>query len=465
MGLLLTACGPGIPDGIWDQGIQLEASPQKEGDIEEGYRAMTHEAYVSCGIPMTFFELLGGGLGPVEGDDLLPNREGASADLPYMWNASTTDDGVELVTQNCLSCHAGRFDGDLVLGLGNVESDYTVDPSEGTGGITVPDFLGTEAERAELEKFLHRIQLIGPTILTKTVGTNPAEMMAVALVAHRDPETLAWSDELLQPLPDVTVVSDPPPWWRAGKKNALFYNGMARGDHRGTMMLASALCTDTVEEAMEIDSYFHHIQTYLESIPAPVYPFSIDANKAKEGKRVFTKSCAGCHGTYGETDDKDTYPNLLFSLDIIGTDPAVAIAGTELAPHMVEWYNRSFYGQITQMTPDDPYPGYMAPPLDGIWATAPFFHNGSVPNLEGVLNSSVRPTYWKRTTFDTTSFDEQTVGWPFETLGYGQAEADEEERRYIYDTTLYSHDNAGHTFGDGLSDAERGAVLEYLKTL
>ena len=89
----LSACEPGIPMGIWDEGVVLEEAPQKEGDVEEGYRALTHEAYISCGIPLTFFEMFGGGFGPVNGRR--PNREGANADC--MWNASTTDEGVELV--------------------------------------------------------------------------------------------------------------------------------------------------------------------------------------------------------------------------------------------------------------------------------------------------------------------------------------------------------------------------------
>ena len=188
----------------------------------------------------------------------------------------------------------------------------------------------------------------------------------------------------------------------------------------------------------------------------------------QSNKRVKKLGYVGWDGervNFGETDEQDTYPNLLFSLDVIGTDEAVAIAGTELAPHMVEWYNRSFYGEITQMVPDDPYPGYMAPPLDGIWATAPFFHNGSVPDIQGVLDSSVRPAYWKRISFDSMDFDQTTLGWPYEALSYGQADADEDERRFIYDTTLYSHGNAGHTFGDALTEAERRAVIEYLKTL
>ena len=39
------------------------------------------------------------------------------------------------------------------------------------------------------------------------------------------------------------------------------------------------------------------------------------------------------------------------------------------------------------------------------------------------------------------------------------------ERRKVYDTTRSGHGNGGHTYGDKLSDAERMAVIEYLKTL
>jgi len=39
------------------------------------------------------------------------------------------------------------------------------------------------------------------------------------------------------------------------------------------------------------------------------------------------------------------------------------------------------------------------------------------------------------------------------------------ERRKIYDTTQPGRSNAGHTFGDDLTDPERMAIIEYLKTL
>jgi hypothetical protein len=263
----------------------------------------------------------------------------------------------------------------------------------------------------------------------------------------------------------IVVPSDPPPWWRAAKKNALFYNGMARGDHRGTMMLATALCTDSVEEAAQIDAYFHHIQAFIRSVKPPKYPFAIDATLAATGEGVFSENCAGCHGTYSANEAEETYPNLLFPLDVIGTDPVVAEGGTVYAPQLVDWYNESFYGKITRMEPSDPFPGYMAPPLDGVWATGPFLHNGSVPTIEMVLDSSNRPTYWKRQDFNSSNFDEDAVGWPYVELAYGHASASDDERKFIYDTTFVAHTNVGHTFGDHLTTDERRAVLEYLKTL
>jgi hypothetical protein len=315
----------------------------------------------------------------------------------------------------------------------------------------------------------------------RTVGHNPAEQLAVTLMVHHDRNTLAWSDEPYSEFvvrdrdgniktTDNTVTSDPGPWWRVSKKNALFYNGMARGDHRGTMALATSVCVDDVETARKVDQLFVDIQAFILSIEAPIYDRDIDIELAQTGKAIFENDCAACHGNYATETERaagveDTYPNLLIPLDIIGTDPVVAEAGVVHSPELVEWYNDSFYGQITRMVPDDPFPGYMPPPLDGIWATAPFLHNGSVPTMELLLNSSARPAVWKRVSMDTAVFDEEALGWPFVTLDYTQAEASPEEQKYIYDTNYWSQSNAGHTFGDHLSANERRALIEYLKTL
>jgi len=320
--------------------------------------------------------------------------------------------------------------------------------------------------------------VLGPETIMRTVGMNPAETFAVILMVHHDRDTLAWSDEPLTPLvvrdhdgspiENPVVTSDPPPWWRVHKKNALFYNGMARGDHRGTMMLATSVCVDNLEQAARVDEWFKDIQAFVASVRAPAYPRAIDAALAADGKEIFAANCAPCHGTYADdatNDAQDTYPNLLIPLDVIGTDPVVANAGVVHAPELVEWYNGSFYGGITQMVPNDPFPGYMPPPLDGIWATAPYLHNGSVPTVALLLNSKARPAVWRRVDLDSRNLDEEALGWPHEVIDGRQADAPADQQKYIYDTGFWSQSNSGHTFGDHLTDAQRRAVIEYLKTL
>jgi hypothetical protein len=184
---------------------------------------------------------------------------------------------------------------------------------------------------------------------------------------------------------------------------------------------------------------------------------------------VFARNCAGCHGAYAQdralADEQDSYPNLLIPIDVIGTDPVIATVGTKSAANIFPIYNGTFYGQITQLEPGKPFPGYVAPPLDGIWATAPFLHNGSVPNVALLLDSTARPKYWKRVDYDSTHFDEETLGWPYVEVPYDQDHAPASEAKYIYDTTKWSQANGGHSFGDGLSQQERRSVIEYLKTL
>ena len=174
---------------------------------------------------------------------------------------------------------------------------------------------------------------------------------------------------------------------------------------------------------------------------------------------MFERTCSRCHGTYG---NDWTYPNLVIALEVIGTDPELARVAVEDAGRFIRWFEQSFFGEGTRV---EPAPGYIAPPLDGIWATAPYLHNGSVPTIDVLLSSSKRPKYWTRS-FDSTDYNEQVLGWSYTALKYGkEGAADWEERKQIYDSTLLGYSNQGHTFGDGLTDSERMAVLEYLKTL
>jgi hypothetical protein len=471
-------------EGPWNDGTHLDGEPQSEGYASLGRQYMLAGDFMTCGLPFKLWEntltrgFVSQALGAGSGTPTIDDRPGVNAELPYPITAFTTPDtGVHVLNANCLLCHGATFNGELVIGMGDTTLDFT---GVGAGSITISDeiydSLGfDEAEREETERVLQRFRALAEFSTMRTVGHNPADMSAAVLMAHRDPETLAWSDEPLVPteivdhdgevIEDPIVTARPPPLWRAHKKNALFYNGMARGDHRATMAFVSSVCVDTVDRAREVDEQFQHVQAYVKTLRPPPYPFAIDQGLARDGEDLFLLNCAGCHGTYGSRASHHWYPNLIFPLDVIGTDPVLAEAGVVHAPDFITRFNSTFYGSITRLVPDDPYPGYMAPPLDGIWAAAPYLHNGSVPTIELVLNSPSRPTYWKRVDYDDTRFDEEAMGWAYEVVPYPQAEAPDEERKHIYDTTYFSQSNAGHDFGDHLTAAQRRAIIEYLKTL
>ncbi len=177
---------------------------------------------------------------------------------------------------------------------------------------------------------------------------------------------------------------------------------------------------------------------------------------------VFRSNCKGCHGTYGE---EPRYPNRVVALGKVGTDPALARAAYGDADRFRAWFRESFYGELSQVAPAL---GYVSPPLDGVWATAPYLHNDSVPTLAALLNSPERPAYWRfqRTGEDQPVYDRAAIGWAYETLAQGKAAAmGWDERNRIYDTTGPGYGNGGHTFGDKLSSEDRLALIEYLKAL
>lgn len=445
----------GAPSDIPDGMIYIPADPQRGGDPDAGYHALLNNGYVSCGIPWTAYSQV---FGEAEPELQLPGRDAKNATLPYYQTSFTTPGGVELVSANCLQCHAGFINGELVVGLGDTTGDFT--SSIGGTAALAGALLSDPAEKAELQRFVDRLAAVEPYTQTKTIGSNPADNVAAVLFAHRDPKTFAWNDPPLLELPEVNPFPvDVPPWWWMKKKHAMFYVAAGRGDHARTMMATATLCTDTIAEARAIDAYFPDVRAYIETLEPPKYPFPIDATLAAAGESIFAATCAGCHGTYGADG---VYPNLLAPIDLIGTDPMLALGASQFSGSFLDWFNNSFYGEVAHLAPEM---GYMAPPLDGVWATAPYFHNGSVPTVAAVLDSTSRPMYWTRS-FESTDYDEAALGWQITVLDHGQAdEPMAAERKKIFDTTLAGHTNTGHTFGDALTPDDRLAVIEYLKTL
>jgi hypothetical protein len=126
-------------------------------------------------------------------------------------------------------------------------------------------------------------------------------------------------------------------------------------------------------------------------------------------------------------------------------------------PEYAEWYNKSWFAVSESPSSTRPQPGYVPPPLDGVWITAPYLHNGSVPTIENVLNSKSRPRYWKRN-FNKGEYNYEKLGWKYKILSRPGG-------KKTYNTDIPGYGNYGHRFGDHLTEAERKAVIEYLKTL
>ena len=94
---------------------------------------------------------------------------------------------------------------------------------------------------------------------------------------------------------------------------------------------------------------------------------------------------------------------------------------------------------------------YKARPLNGIWATAPYLHNGSVPNLWALL----QPVAQRPARFFVGSRE-------FDPVRVGQVS---EQGPSLLDTSLPGNSNRGHLAGTTLPEADKRALLEYLKTL
>ena len=95
--------------------------------------------------------------------------------------------------------------------------------------------------------------------------------------------------------------------------------------------------------------------------------------------------------------------------------------------------------------------------LHGIWATAPYLHNGSVPNLSELLT----PAKQRMPSFAVGSrvFDPEKVG-------YATNQPPLKNGTFVTDPkNANGNGNGGHEYGTDLTPDERRAIIEYLKTL
>jgi mono/diheme cytochrome c family protein len=372
---------------------------------------------------------------------LLPHPDDPARSLQYVVDANGR------WTMSCLACHQGQVGGRMIPGVPN--STYALE---------------TLTEEVRLVKIRQRKAFghmdMGSLLLPlgTTVGTTNAVIFGVALMRHRDAEL-----NIVQRPPRFDLVHhdmDAPAWWHYRRRKSLYADGFAAKGHR--MLMQFLLVKENGPERFhEWEQEFREIESWIAGLEPPRWPHAIDASLAVAGKAVFTAHCASCHGTYGPTG---SYPERLVAIDEIGTDRVrlESLTAKERSDLNASWFGR-FGADGRELEGRAAGEGYVAPPLDGVWATAPYFHNGSVPTLWHVLHPAERPAVWRRS---PTGYDEFRVGLEVEELdGLPEGRLLPSVRRQYFDTRKPGKSAAGHDFPDALSSDEKTAVLEYLKTL
>lgn len=244
----------------------------------------------------------------------------------------------------------------------------------------------------------------------------------------------------------------------------------------------------------------------LWNLQSPLWPEDIlppiDRALAAKGAPLYAAECASCHTILDRDDPQRHVTAQIISADRVGTDPlavnnladarvpsgilegAISPKGDHYGPDMlaltmlVDLTTRSLQAQpaaaaratvyaktnglestpkqgqlnpATESDPAAPLRSYKARPLNGIWAASPYLHNGSVPTLYALL----LPPEARPVTF--------TVGrWEYDPAQVGYVS---EGGPFVLDTRQEGSSNAGHAYGTTLSEADRLALLEYLKTL
>ena len=203
------------------------------------------------------------------------------------------------------------------------------------------------------------------------------------------------------------------------------------------------------------------IEEWMWQLPPPPFPApdTIDEAEAERGAVVFAEYCAGCHGMktpdgYDYNSNRYTALGQVVPLPEIGTDPGRWASYT---PEFSAAQNLLYAGTPYRFSHFRKTAGYANHPLDGIWARSPYLHNGSVPTLRDLLEpASERPEVWHR---GSDEFDVERVGYVSDAAA---------PHAFRYDTKVLGNGNEGHegeVYGTDLPDADKDALVEYMKTL
>ena len=488
---------------------------------------------------------------PLPGED--PNAtNGGSGKLPMGLTQLRNPDGswTGQVGVTCNICHGGA--------VGKPEDGADLGPIYGTNSLSDITVMFTDLAFIAPQQAV--LAVISQNKVRGTGNITNFQLFG----------TLTLFDSLISYLTVQTQPStgteDPPVWWNIGHRPMKFFDGGMPTDAKRIELsfhFPNVASPNNVEGKQWIKDHMQDGDSWMMSTRAPVWPAgklgTVNTQLAETGAILFHSkdlwgaglnnplprpeggngSCASCHGAYSpryvndpaylDTPLLEGIAAYITPIEIIGTDTRRLDGHSQV----VSYYARNNWfayndgpkndrgvpicgSQNDSAVRGDRELGYLAPPLYGVWATAPYFHNGSVPNLWEVLKPDERKPIWRRLSmqgdiggvrgFDyslETGYDAQRVGWNYEALACGTGSfpfidcnpsgggtlqdllglvwangglawnllnlpilSDRQiEDRKIYNTHYYSQDNGGHEFTSVLTDAERRAIIEYLKTL
>jgi mono/diheme cytochrome c family protein len=335
------------------------------------------------------------------------------------------------VRVDCLVCHAGEVAGQTVVGAGN--------------------------NRVDLELFIDDLKTLArsfgftppnpPALRTGARGVNDIIGMTMQLAIRQQPPP--------GPINTEVGFQDAPAWWTLADKTRIYADGSGPQTAHRTMMATQLAFGATQADLERLEPQYIALREYLLTLKAPVWPFAAPAGDAvARGRALFRERCTSCH-----RDDRcERAESTLVPRAAVGTD---AERSVKYGPNEVALIAASWFGQGQKYRSTG---SYSAPSLRGVWASAPYLHNGSVPTLEAVLDSSKRPRFFRVLGTRRSDYDELAVGLKVEVLSAAPTAPPRAERSAVYDTTKVGLGNQGHLFGDALTPLERQDLLAFLKT-
>jgi len=252
----------------------------------------------------------------------------------------------------------------------------------------------------------------------------------------------------------------------------------------------------TYPSSIRIDN-LGFIQRKFYKLTSPRWPEDIagvlNTPLMAKGEKLYRQHCIQCHGLVNSQDATRKLSAVVVPANEVGTDVRMVNNFTEgtvktgelEGKHSVLWFGKKFDAEATRLdivmhitagallyhpwdslralvkefavnkasNLDSAVHYYKARPLNGIWASAPYLHNGSVPTVyDLLLPAAQRPVYFYvgNRELDTVKIGNQTA---------------EIEGSSVFDTRFAGNANNGHEYGVQLTEAERMALLEYIKSL